>query len=289
MRSFDYRKPSTVEEAVAVLSEHGPNARCLAGGTDLLVHMRGRRLEPEVVVDIKGIDELNALTYAAGEGLWLGAAVPCYRIYKDDAVKEHYPALADTAGIIGGTLIQGRASVGGNLCNAAPSADTIPLLIALGGVAEIAGASGRRSVPVEDFCTAPGKNVLAVGELLAGVRLPDPQPHSGAHYLRFIPRNEMDIAVAGVGVSVVVENGKFAGARLALASVAPTPLLVPAAGEALEGQPVSDESIAAAAQKAQEAVSPISDMRGTAEFRRHLCGVLTRRALNAAVDAARVN
>jgi len=163
----------------------------------------------------------------------------------------------------------------------------VPLLIALGATCRISGPRGAREIAVEDFCTAPGRNVLQPAELLVSLHLPPPAPHSGARYLRFIPRNEMDIAVAGVGVEVVLDNGKFRSARIALAAVAPTPLFVREAGDALAGQPVNETSIARAADIARASVKPITDMRGTADYRRHLCGVLTRRALEAAVQRAR--
>jgi CO/xanthine dehydrogenase FAD-binding subunit len=281
---FDYAAPTSLAEALQLLSAH-PNARLLAGGTDLLVQLRAGRKETDFVIDIKHVPDLNEIRYD-GTGLTIGSSVPCYRIYADGAVLEHYPALAEVANIIGGTQIQGRASIGGNLCNAAPSADAIPLLIALGATCRIAGASGERTLPVEEFCTAPGRNSLQRGELLVSLHMPVPAPHSGARYLRFTPRNEMDIAVAGVGVSVVLENGNFRSARVALASVAPTPLFVREAGDALAGKPVNAETIQAAATLAKAAAKPISDMRGTADYRRQLCAVLTRRAIEEAVARA---
>ena len=287
MHSFEFERPSTVDEAVALFKKHGENARALAGGTDLIVQMRVGRRTPGVVVDLKQIPELNQITWDPAAGLTLGASVPCHEIYGNDDVRQNYPGLIDSVELIGGTPIQGRASVGGNLCNAAPSADSIPALIALGAVCKVAGPDGVRELPVEDFCTAPGENAMAANEFLVSLFLPAPVEHSGARYIRFIPRNEMDIAVAGAGVSVVLENGNFKSARVALASVAPTPLYVGAAGQALAGKPVSEESIQAAADAAKAAAKPISDMRGTAEYRKHLCEVLTRRALNDAVARAR--
>jgi CO/xanthine dehydrogenase FAD-binding subunit len=283
---FDYAAPRSMSEAVGLLASH-PGARLLAGGTDLLVQLRAGRKETDYIVDLKHIPELNAIDYDPQRGLTLGAAVPCYRIYGDSSVSRNYPALAEVAALIGGTQIQGRASIGGNLCNAAPSADSIPLLIAMGARCRIAGAKGTREIAVEDFCTAPGRTVLEAGELLVSLHLPPPKPHSGARYLRFIPRNEMDIAVAGAGVEVVLENGTFRSARIALASVAPTPLFVREAGEGLAGKPVNEAGIAAAADAARSAAKPITDMRGTAEYRRHLCAVLTRRVLETAVQRAR--
>ena len=271
---------------MTLLAAH-PGARPLAGGTDLLVQIRSGRKETGYVVDVKRVPELNEIAYDAARGLTLGAAVPCYRIYGSEAVARAYPSLAEVAALIGGTQIQGRASIGGNLCNAAPSADSIPLLIALGARCRIAGPAGAREAAVEDFCIAPGRTILETGELLVSIHLPAPLPGSGARYLRFIPRNEMDIAVAGAGVQVVLDNGNIRSARIALAAVAPTPLFVREAGDALAGRPVNPASLAEAAGLARHAARPITDMRGNAEYRRHLCAVLTRRALESAIEKAR--
>ena len=287
MKWINYAKAGSVQEAVDLLKEG--NARPLAGGTDLLVNLRIGKTDVDTVVDIKDIEELNEISCSASDGLTLGAAVPCYRVYNHGGIIAHYPGLIDAASIIGGTQIQGRASIGGNLCNAAPSADAVPVLIALGAVANIAGPDGSRQVAVEDFCTGPSQSVLQTGELLVSLSLPFPGKGSGAQYMRFIPRNEMDIAVAGAGVSVELENGTFKSARIALASVAPTPLFVKEAGESLEGKPVNDESINMASAIAKDAAKPITDMRGTIEYRKHLCEVLTRRGLNIAIDRAKEN
>lgn len=287
MHSFDYHAPATLDEAAGLFARHGDDARALAGGTDLLVQMRAGRRLPAVLIDLKKIPDLNAIDWDPVKGLTLGAATPCYRVYADEQVRRRYPGLIDVVEMIGGTLIQGRASVGGNLCNAAPSADSTPILIAYSAVCHIVGPGGVRHLPVEEFCTAPGRNALRPGEFLASLHLPPPSPRSGARYLRFIPRNEMDIAVAGAGVNVVLEDDNFLSARVALASVAPTPLFVREAGEALAGLPVGEESIRRASEAARAAASPIDDMRGTVEYRRHLCEVLTRRALTEAVERAR--
>ncbi len=289
MHAFDYATPQSVADAVVLLNEHGENARVLAGGTDLIVQLRENRRRAEVVVDIKGIAEANKLSYDVSSGLTIGSAVPCYRIYGDAVIAAAYPGLMDATSLVGGTGIQGRASLGGNLCNGSPAGDTIPPMIVLGGVARIAGPDGTREVAVEDFCTAPGRTVLAKGEFLISLHFPTPEVHSGAYYRRFIPRNEMDIAVVGVGASVVLcdDHSRFVSARIAVAAVAPTPLFVRDAGDALTGQAVSDESIQKASEIAQAAARPISDMRGTAEYRTHLTGVLTRRVLNGAVQRAK--
>ena len=289
MRPIQYAAPASVPDAIQILSQFGPRARVLAGGTDLIVQVREYAREVDVFVDGKGISELTQLSFSEDDGLTIGAAVPCYQLCGDPHVARRYPGLVDAAGIIGGTAIQGRASVGGNLCNAGPAADAIPALIVYGASARIAGPHGERTVPVEQFCTAPGVNVLQPGELLVSLHLPAPPPHSGARYLRFIPRNEMDIAEVGAGASVVLnaDASKIEWARIALGAVAPTPLFVPAAGDSLRGKAVSDEAINEAAALAQAACNPISDHRGTAEHRKHLVAVLTRRALQGAIDRAK--
>ena len=289
MKDLDYSAPKTVAEAVTVLTKHGDRAKILAGGTDVIVQLREHRREADVLVDIKRIPEVNELTCDAKKGLTVGAAVPCYRIYEHKDIAKLYPGLIDAAALIGGIQIQSRASLGGNLCNASPAADSIPPMIALEVVCVIAGPSGTRELPVEKFCTAPGKTALAKGEFLVSLKFPPPKPNSGAAYLRFIPRDEMDIAVAGAGVSVVLDAAKTkcTAARIALAAVAPTPLFVADAGAALVDGVLNDALIGKAAGAAQAAARPISDMRGDADYRRHLVGVLVKRALNIAIQRAK--
>ena len=290
MKWIDYAHPQTVREAVNLMADAGEGgARALAGGTDLLVHLRAKVFTPDLVVDVKGVPELNEVSYNPGTGLTIGAAVPCYKIYGNEAVSAAYPGLIDAASLIGGTQIQGRASLGGNLCNATPSGDSIPIIIALGGVCNISGPDGDRQVAAEDFCTGVRRNVLGVGEILVSVHFPPPEPNSGARYIRFIPRNEMDIAVAGAGVSVTLDNGNVGSARVSLASVAPTPLFVREAGEAMVGKPANEDTVRIASGLARDAARPITDMRGTIEYRRHLCEVLTRRALLTAIERAQAN
>jgi len=289
LQAFDYAAVRSVDEAVSLLAQHGDQARPLAGGTDIIVAVREGRRQVAMLVDIKGIPEVNQLSYDTAQGLTLGAAVPCYRIYEHQEIAATYPGLIDAASLVGGTAIQGRASVGGNLCNASPAADTTPALIVHRAMCVIAGPKGRREIPVEQFCTGPGRTALQPGEFLVALRMPSPPPHFGAQYLRFIPRNEMDIAVVGVGASVVLnqDHSSFVSGRVALGAVAPTPLLVETAGAALAGKAVSDETIQQAAEAAQAAARPIDDMRGTAQYRRHLVGVLTRRALRGAIQRAK--
>ena len=286
MRAFDYAAPKSLKEAVALLSQKGDRARVLSGGTDLIVQVREKRRDLDLMVDVKKIPELLEIRYDAG--LTLGASVACHRIYEHPVVSRTYPGLVDAAFLIGGTQIQNRASLGGNLCNASPAADAIPALIAHSAVCMIAGPKGERELPVEQFCVAPGQNALQSGELLVSFRIPSPPPRFGANYLRFIPRNEMDIAVVGCGASLSLENDvkTVASARVSLGAVAPTPLLVEEAAAVLVGRPFSTEILDKAATTAQAAARPISDMRGTADYRRHLVGVLTRRALLKAFERA---
>jgi carbon-monoxide dehydrogenase medium subunit len=287
MRDFEYVAPTTLADAISQLAQDG-SARPLAGGTDLIDHIRTGRLTPDLVVDVKRIPELNGLDIGR-EGLRLGAAVPCYRVYESAEVVRDYSALADACAIIGGIQIQSRASVGGNLCNSGPAADSTPALMALGARCVIAGPQGTRDVPVEQFCTGPGRNVLQRGELLQELRIPRPVARTGSHYRRFIPRNEMDIAVVGVAAAVTLDAAgeNIDAARIALGAVAPTPLLAAKAGEVLRGRPANAESYRAAAHAAVEIITPIDDMRGTAEFRRHITGVLVERVLEEAVARAR--
>ena len=288
MKDFEFLSAATVDEAVSLLAARGERARVLTGGTDLIVQLREGLREADLVVDVKKIAELMKLEYSAAGGLKLGAGVPCYRIYENAEVAAAYPALVDSAKIIGGWQIQSRASVGGNLCNSSPAADSIPTLIAYDVTCHLAGPQGRRTVKAAEFCTAPGKNVLGRGEILAMLEFPPHADHSGACYLRFIPRNEMDIAVVGAAawVQLDAKGQTIQKARLALAAVAPTPLPLPAIADSLVGKPATAETFAAAGAAASQAVKPISDKRGTADYRRHLAGVLVKRTLAIAVERA---
>lgn len=289
MQAFDYQAVSSIGEVLALLSDVKRQVKILAGGTDLLVQLRESRQHADLIVDVKKIPELVEVAYDPLQGLRIGAAASCFRVCHDAAVTAHYPGLVDAISLIGGVQIQNRASLGGNLCNASPAADAIPALIVHEAICLISGPMGQRSVPVEQFCTAPGKTILQPGEFLVAVHIPPPRHHFGAHYLRFIPRNEMDIAVAGVGAAVTLEEnqGHFQAVRLALAAVAPTPLYVPEVGDFLTGKEISLQVMQEAALIAQAAARPISDLRGTAEQRRQLIAVLTRRTLEKAVERAR--
>jgi CO/xanthine dehydrogenase FAD-binding subunit len=288
MRDFEYEAPRSLSEAIALLSRSGCRARPLAGGTDLIDHVRTGRLTPDLIVDLKKIPELGRLDFSS-DGLRIGAAVACYRIYENERIAREYTALAESCRIIGGIQIQNRASVGGNLCNSGPAADSIPSLIALGAVCVIAGPNGSREVAAEDFCTGPSTNVLQPGEILVELRLPERRPKSGSHYRRFIPRNEMDIAVVGVAADVTLDESgqEITAARIAIGAVAPKPLFAADASQTLVGKPADEASIAEAARAARALAKPIDDMRGTVEFRLHVTEVLVRRVLGEAIARAR--
>lgn len=285
MLDFDFAAPSTLADALRLLSEHHGAARPLAGGTDLIDYIRTGRLAPKIVVDLKRIPELRTVQ-VDDSGLVLGGAVPCCEIYENPEIRRRYAALIDACSIIGGTQIQSRASVGGNLCTSGPAGDSIPALIALGAQVVIAGATGSRVVPAGEFCVGPSKNVLQPGEIVQELRFPSPEAGSGSHYRRFIPRNEMDIAVVGVGAAVTVKGGKITAARVALGAVAPRPLFAEELSDWLVGQPAADATYMDAGERARQIIAPIDDHRGTAEFRRHVTGVLVERVLREAVQRA---
>lgn len=286
MQLFDYARAHSLAEATGLLGE---GVRVLVGGTDLLVQLRADRKTADRVVDVKLVPELAELRLDVSEGLTLGAAVPCHRVYEDEQIPPVFHALTDAASLIGSTQIQSRASIGGNLCNAAPSADCIPPLMVHRAICRVAAASGECLVNVEDFCTGPGETVLAENEILVSLTLPRPAARTGSAYLRFIPRNEMDIAVAGVAAAVTLEaDGEtIVDAHVALSAVAPTPVYIHDLRERLIGARLDDAAVEATARLAQAAARPITDMRGSAEQRRHLVGVLTRRALRGAAERAR--
>ena len=281
LSGFEYVAPTDLTAAATALRDAGGRACVLAGGTDILVQLREGMRSADLVIDVKKIPELLQLEYASDSGLCLGAATPCYQIYTTADVVNAYPALVDATRIIGGWQIQSRASVGGNLCNSSPAADSIPPLLVHQAVCHLAGPEGRRSIPVSDFCTAPGKNSLQPGELLATLTLPPQPANAGSAYQRFIPRNEMDIAVASAASWIELDDSRSAikSARIALGAVAPTPVLAEEASQFLVGKAPTEENFSEAGVLARQVASPIDDMRGTVEFRVHLAGVLTQRTL----------
>jgi carbon-monoxide dehydrogenase medium subunit len=286
METIRYEAPRTVSEAIRLL-EGDSGARIIAGGTDLLVQFRTGRQEPTAFIDIKRIPELMALTID-DSGLRLGAAVPAALIGENAEIKRLWPGLAEAADLIGSRQIQGRATLGGNLCNASPAADTVPALIVNGAQVVIAGPRGERTVRVEQVVTGPGKTSLARGEFVVQFRVPRPAARTADAYLRLIPRSEMDIAVVGAGVSVTLgADGTCSAARVSIGAVAPTALVVAEAAAALVGSRLDDAALARAGEAASAAARPIDDKRGTVAYRRKVAGVLTRRAAAIAARRAR--
>ena len=284
MAKFEFAAPTTLDEALDLLAGPG-EVRPLTGGTDLIDQLNTGRRTVDLVVDIKRIPELQRLDFDSN-GFHIGGARCCTDVHMDPTARSHYAGLAESCGLIGAVQIQNRAAVAGNVCNAAPSADTVPCLIAHGCKAIVASKRGRREVTLEEFFVAPGQTVLRKGELLAELVLPAPPDNSASAYLRFIPRNEMDIAVVGVGCFLELDASTkvVRQARIALASVAPTPVRANAAERVLEGRSISEELVTEAGEAAVQAARPISDVRGSADYRSELVKVLTRRVLRKCVE-----
>ena len=284
-----YESPESVEGAVSLLANGAGEPRVLAGGTDLLVQLRAGAIDPDLIVDIKNIRETREISAENG-GYRVGAAVSGAELGEHGPLKQAWPGVVEAVDLIGSTQIQGRASMGGNLCNGSPAADSVPALIAADAICTIAGPGGQREVAVQDVCTGPGQTSLAKGEFVVSFFFPQRAPRSADAYLRFIPRTEMDIAVVGVGVNLSLdESGVCTAARVALGAVAPTALLVPEAGAALLGTGVDDADVEAMAAAASAACNPIDDKRGTVEYRVKVAGVLARRACKIALDRARIH
>ena len=285
MAEVQYSAPANLADAVALLAGGGSPA-VLAGGTDLLVQLRGGRSVPSAFIDIKRIPELTAIRMA-GDVVSIGAAVPAAQITEHPELSAVFPGVVEALGLIGSTQIQGRATPGGNLCNASPAADSVPAMVASGAICRVAGPAGEQRIPVEQFVTGPGKTVLRAGEFLVCLELPRPAEGTADAYLRFIPRTEMDIAVAGAAVSLTLDAGGVCiAARVAIGAVAPTVLLVPDAAGALIGSRLEDHSLKEAAAAASAIARPIDDKRGTVAYRKEVVGVLTRRAAKIAYQRA---
>jgi carbon-monoxide dehydrogenase medium subunit len=282
-----YEAPSSLDQAVALLAAEPGDARVLAGGTDLLVQLRTDLIEPVLVVDIKRIPETRRITEEGG-GFRIGAAVTGAELKEHPRLKAVWPGVVEAANLIGSTQIQGRATLGGNLCNGSPAADSVPALIAAGAIAMVAGPDGRREVPVEEVMQGPRRLALAKGEIVVSFLLPPKSARTADAYLRFIPRTEMDIAVAGCGVCLTLDaGGTCTAARVALGAVAPRPLLVPEAARALIGTKLDAAALDRLDAAARAACQPIDDKRGTRDYRIKVAGVLARRAAQSAYERAR--
>jgi len=281
-----YEAPDTIEKAVAILAAASGGGRVLAGGTDLLVQMRAGVAKPGIIVDIKKIAEMTTVSQEGG-AFRIGAAVPGAELGENAALVAAWPGVVEAINLIGSTQVQGRASAGGNLCNASPAADSVPALVAAGAVATIQGPNGRRELPVEKIPAGPGRTNLAPGEIVVSFTLPARPKHSGDAYLRLIPRTEMDIAVVGCGVSLTLDGDTCIAARVGLGAVAPTVLLVEEAGRALVGSKLDDAALEAAAAACRAVCKPIDDKRGTIVYRTKIAGVLLKRATAIAAERAR--
>jgi carbon-monoxide dehydrogenase medium subunit len=290
LQTSGYQAPRSIEDAVALLQQANGQAYILAGGTDLLAQMHTGGISPSLLVNIKKIPELSSIEISPEGGYRIGAAVCGAALGESTALKRAWPAVVEAAELIGSVQIQGRASLGGNLCNASPAADTVPALIAAEAMCTIAGPAGTRQQAVESIVTGPGKTRLASDEFVVDFRLPAPPAGSGSAYLRMIPRSEMDIAIVGAGVCLTLNpSGICTAARIALGAVAPTALLAEQAAAALIGTSLDAASLEAAAAAASAAANPIDDKRGTVAYRKHVAGVLTRRAAQIAFERAKEN
>jgi len=282
-----YEAPESLDTAVALLAGARGDARVLAGGTDLLVQLRSDILDPELIVDIKRIPETRRITEERG-GWRIGAAVTGAELKENAGLKKDWPGVVEAANLIGSTQVQGRATLGGNLGNGSPAADSVPALIAAGAIASVAGPRGRRELPVEDVMLGPRKLALEKGELIVSFFLPPRAKGCGDAYLRFIPRTEMDIAVVGAGVSLAVDGaGPITAARVSLGAVAEKVLLVPGAAQAIIGSTLDRAAQERLEAAARAACRPIDDKRGTVAFRLEVAGVLARRAALIALERAR--
>lgn len=281
-----YEAPETLEAAIMLLREGGSSTKILAGGTDLLVQLKTDAISPELVVDIKKIDETRSITEESA-GFRVGAAVAAAEINEHEAFKSTWPGLAEAAWLIGSTQIMGRASLGGNLCNGSPAADSVPAMIAAGAIATIAGPDGRRELPVEDVVIGPRQLSLQPGEFVVSFLFPKQPERTSDAYQRFIPRTEMDIAVVGVGVRISRDaDGTITDARVSLGAVAEKPLLVPEAAQAIIGSKLDEPALEKLDAAAQAACRPINDKRGTVEFRTQVAGVMARRTAESAYERA---
>jgi len=286
MPNPNFTAPTTVDEAISALARAPGLAKPLAGGTDLLVQMRSRRMRPELIVHLKRIPDLIGIR-ETGDSFVIGAATPGVMISEHEAFSSAWPGITEGVDLIGSQQIQGRASLVGNLCNASPAADSVPALIAARATAVIAGPDGRREAPVEAIVIGPGQTSLKKGEFIVEFHVPKPRPRQSDAYLRFIPRTEMDIAVVGCGVNVTLDaNGVCTDARVVLGAVAPTQLILEDAAEALKGHRLDDDTLSRLDAAAQRACKPINDKRGTIEYRTKLAGVLARRAAKIAYERA---
>lgn len=282
-----YHKPTSFSDAAAIAASASGTLRFLAGGTDVLVQMRAGMVQPDDLIDLKHIPEVDQITQTPDGGWRIGIAVPGIALGAHEGLTRDWPGVIEGMNLVGSTQVQGRATLVGNLCNGSPAADSVPGMIAAGARVQVTGPSGTREIAVEDIPAGPGRTHLAKGEVVSALVLPPRGKNGGDAYLRFIPRTEMDIAVVGCAVNLTLDGDKVIAARVALGAVAPTVILSDAAAQAIIGTTLDDAALAALTKAAEATAKPISDKRGTAEFRTELAGVLARRAAKIAYDRAK--
>jgi carbon-monoxide dehydrogenase medium subunit len=288
VKAFDYHAPRTLDEAVALVAEHGPTAKLLAGGTDLIIFMQDGKLAPEVIIDITRIAALNGIEYSEKTGLRLGAGTKMRAIESSPVIQQYYPHLVHGAAEVGSIQMRNLATIGGNVCTASPAGDTLPPLLAGDAVAVLVGPDGEREVPLDAFWTGPGQTVMAPHELLKALRLPPPGPRSSGAYFKLAERKAMDLAFVGVAATVTLNGGGDAieDVRIALGAVAPTVIRATDAEAILRGEPIDDARLGQAGRAAREATHPISDQRASADYRLAMVDALTQRVVRRAVRAA---
>jgi carbon-monoxide dehydrogenase medium subunit len=279
MQPFEYVEPASARDACRVLADRAGRARVLAGGTDLIIQTQAGRYQPETMLYLGKLPELREIRFDPRAGLTIGAMATMRAIELHPVIQARYPVLARGAAEVGSVQIRNLATLGGNMCNASPSADTSPSLLVLDATVRIVGPGGERTVPITEFWTGPGRTVLAADEIVTAVHLPVPHENTRSFYYKLAVRKAMDLAMVGIAVTMVPRNGGFDQARIALGAVAPVVLRAMEAEALVTGRAVTRDTIEQAAQKAIEVTQPISDQRASAEYRREMVGALTRRAL----------
>jgi carbon-monoxide dehydrogenase medium subunit len=287
MNRFDYAEPTTLNEAVSLLTRINGTVNLLAGGTDLLVEIKEQLRRPDYVINIKKISGMDGLRFDAKDGLRLGALVTMRQVEMSPVIREKYPALRQSVSEVGSIQIRNRATLAGNICRASPSADTLPPLIADRASVRIFGPDGERVIPLEEFFTGPGKTLLKSNEILTSIIVPPPAPFTGSAYIKLGRRKAMELATVGVAVTLTLAGRTCRDIRIALGAVAPTPIRAKRAEAVMLGQPFDQDHIEAAAQTAMEESRPISNVRGSADYRREMVKVLTRRAIQQAAELIR--
>lgn len=284
MENFEYFEPRTLKEAVGLLVKYKRGARLLAGGTDLMIEMKGGYVKPKYLINLKKIKGLDKIGFGKKEGLRIGALVTWSTLLSSKPIHQYYPILRETASLIGCPQIRNVGTIGGNICHASPSADSAPALMIYEAQCVLAGPGRERIIPIEEIFTGVQKISLKGGEILTGFRLPTPDTKSKGCYLKFSPRRAMDLPIVGVGVMVRASNGTFQDVKIALGAVAPTPIRARRAESFLLGKPVNDESIRKAAEETANESKPITDMRATREYRLGLVKELTYRAIKQSIS-----